>query len=301
MLNGILPVNKPTDFTSFDVIAKLRGITHTRKIGHSGTLDPMATGVLLLFFGGATKACSILPNEDKRYVARLKFGITTDTEDITGRVLSEQRTNVTEEEFALVAQSFVGEIKQTPPMYSAVKVGGRPLYDLARKGKEVERPVKDIKVYSVKLLAFDGAEQTAQIEVHCGKGTYIRTLIADMGQALGCGAVMTELCRTEAGGFCLDECYSIEDIQRMADGGTLEEAMLPVERLFSSLPKLELCDFDAKLYQNGVPLELEKRGWDIIEGDLAVYDRSGKFLGVSYMNKEENELKLKKLFAHNAV
>lgn len=301
MLNGILPVNKPTDFTSFDVIAKLRGITHTRKIGHSGTLDPMATGVLLLFFGGATKACSILPNEDKRYVARLKFGIITDTEDITGRVLSEQRTDVTEEEFALVAQSFVGEIKQTPPMYSAVKVGGRPLYDLARKGKEVERPVKDIKVYAVKLLAFDGAEQTAQIEVHCGKGTYIRTLIADMGQALGCGAVMTELCRTEAGGFCLDECYSIEDIQRMADGGTLEEAMLPVERLFSSLPKLELCDFDAKLYQNGVPLELEKRGWDIIEGDLAVYDRSGKFLGVSYMNKEENELKLKKLFAHNAV
>lgn len=301
MLNGILPVNKPTDFTSFDVIAKLRGITHTRKIGHSGTLDPMATGVLLLFFGGATKACSILPNEDKRYVARLKFGIITDTEDITGRVLSEQRTDVTEEEFALVAQSFVGEIKQTPPMYSAVKVGGRPLYDLARKGKEVERPVKDIKVYAVKLLAFDGAEQTAQIEVHCGKGTYIRTLIADMGQALGCGAVMTELCRTEAGGFCLDECYSIEDIQRMADGGTLEEAMLPVERLFSSLPKLELCDFDAKLYQNGVPLELEKRGWDIIEGDLAVYDRRGKFLGVSYMNKEENELKLKKLFAHNAV
>lgn len=301
MLSGVLPVNKPADFTSFDVIAKLRGVTHTKKIGHSGTLDPMATGVLLLFFGSATKACSILPNEDKRYKARLKFGITTDTEDITGRVLSENKAKVSAEEFFAVTKSFVGEIKQTPPMYSAVKVGGRPLYDLARKGKEVERPVKDIKVYSVSVLDFDQEAQTAQIEVHCGKGTYIRTLIADMGRALGCGAVMTELCRTEASGFSLEECYTIEDIQRMTADGTIEDAMRPAERLFDRLPRLVLCDFDAKLYQNGVPLELEKRGWDIIEGDLAVFDGRGRFLGVSYMNKEENELKLRKLFAHNAV
>lgn len=298
MLSGILPVDKPAGFTSFDVIAKLRGVTHTRKIGHSGTLDPMATGVLPLFFGTATKACSILPNEDKRYAASLRLGMTTDTEDITGKILSETPSAVTEERFRAVAAEFVGALMQTPPMYSAVKVGGRPLYDLARKGREVERPAKEIRVYSLDVTAFDEEAQTAQIEVFCGKGTYIRTLIADMGRILGCGAVMTALRRTEAGGFCESECYTIAEVQKMTANGTLEAALLPPKRLFDSLPRLELCDFDARLYQNGVPLELEKRGWGGISGDIAVYDRHGKFLGVSYMDEAENELKLRKLFAH---
>lgn len=298
MLSGILPVDKPAGFTSFDVIAKLRGVTHTRKIGHSGTLDPMATGVLPLFFGTATKACSILPNEDKRYAASLRLGMTTDTEDITGKILSEAPSAVTEERFRAVAAEFVGALMQTPPMYSAVKVGGRPLYDLARKGREVERPAKEIRVYSLDVTAFDEEAQTAQIEVFCGKGTYIRTLIADMGRILGCGAVMTALRRTEAGGFRESECYTIAEVQEMTANGTLEAALLPPRRLFDSLPRLELCDFDAHLYQNGVPLELEKRGWGGISGDIAVYDRRGKFLGVSYMDEAENELKLRKLFAH---
>lgn len=298
MLSGILPVDKPAGFTSFDVIAKLRGVTHTRKIGHSGTLDPMATGVLPLFFGTATKACSILPNEDKRYAASLRLGMTTDTEDITGEILSETPSAVTEERFRAVAAEFVGALMQTPPMYSAVKVGGRPLYDLARKGREVERPAKKIRVYSLDVTAFDEEAQTAQIEVFCGKGTYIRTLIADMGRILGCGAVMTALRRTEAGGFCESECYTIAEVQEMTANGTLEEALLPPRRLFDSLPRLELCDFDTRLYQNGVPLELEKRGWGGISGDIAVYDRRGEFLGVSYMDEAENELKLRKLFAH---
>lgn len=298
MLSGILPVDKPAGFTSFDVIAKLRGVTHTRKIGHSGTLDPMATGVLPLFFGTATKACSILPNEDKRYAASLRLGMTTDTEDITGKILSETPSAVTEERFRAVAAEFVGALMQTPPMYSAVKVGGRPLYDLARKGREVERPAKEIRVYSLDVTAFDEEAQTAQIEVFCGKGTYIRTLIADMGRILGCGAVMTALRRTEAGGFRESECYTIAEVQEMMANGTLEAALLPPKRLFDSLPRLELCDFDAHLYQNGVPLGLEKRGWGGISGDIAVYDRRGKFLGVSYMDEAENELKLRKLFAH---
>ena len=298
MLSGILPVDKPAGFTSFDVIAKLRGVTHTRKIGHSGTLDPMATGVLPLFFGTATKACSILPNEDKRYAASLRLGMTTDTEDITGKILSETPSAVTEERFRAVAAEFVGALMQTPPMYSAVKVGGRPLYDLARKGREVERPAKEIRVYSLDVTAFDEEAQTAQIEVFCGKGTYIRTLIVDMGRILGCGAVMTALRRTEAGGFCESECYTIAEVQEMMANGTLEAALLPPKRLFDSLPRLELCDFDARLYQNGVPLELEKRGWGGISGDIAVYDCRGKFLGVSYMDEAENELKLRKLFAH---
>ena len=297
MLNGILPVDKPAGFTSFDVIAKLRGVTHTKKIGHSGTLDPMATGVLPLFFGTATKACSVLPNEDKRYAAALKFGITTDTEDITGRVLSQMPSAVTEEQLRAAAKAFVGVQLQTPPMYSAVKVGGRPLYDLARKGREVERPAKEINVYSITVTAFDEAAQTAQIEVFCGKGTYIRTLIADMGRALGCGAVMTALRRTEAGGFRESECFTIAEVQEMMAQNTLEAALLPVQRLFDGLPTLKLCDFDTRLYCNGVPLELEKRGLGGISGDIAVYDRGGKFLGISYMDEAANELKLKKLFA----
>lgn len=298
MLNGILPVDKPAGFTSFDVIAKLRGVTHTKKIGHSGTLDPMATGVLPLFFGTATKACSILPNEDKCYTASLKFGVTTDTEDSTGRVLTESPASVTEEQLRAAAAAFVGVQMQTPPMYSAVKVGGRPLYALARKGREVEHPAKEIEVYSIEVIAFDPAAQTAEIEVACGKGTYIRTLIVDMGRALGCGAVMTALRRTKAGGFCEGECYTIAEVQEMMAQGKLEAALLPAERLFDALPRLTLCDFDAHLYRNGVPLELEKRGWGGISGDIAVYDCEGKFLGISFMDESENELKLKKLFTH---
>ena len=298
MLNGILPVDKPAGFTSFDVIAKLRGVTHTKKIGHSGTLDPMATGVLPLFFGTATKACSILPNEDKYYTASLKFGVTTDTEDSTGRVLTESPASVTEEQLRAAAAAFVGVQMQTPPMYSAVKVGGRPLYALARKGREVEHPAKEIEVYSIEVIAFDPAAQTAEIEVACGKGTYIRTLIVDMGRALGCGAVMTALRRTKAGGFCEGECYTIAEVQEMMAQGKLEAALLPAERLFDALPRLTLCDFDAHLYRNGVPLELEKRGWGGISGDIAVYDCEGKFLGISFMDESENELKLKKLFTH---
>ena len=162
-MTGILPVKKPQKFTSFDVIGKLRGVTKTRKIGHSGTLDPMATGVLPLFFGGATKCCDILPNEDKRYVADLKFGIVTDTQDVFGKVLEEKESSVSKEEFEHVMLGFVGKQLQTPPMYSAVKVNGRPLYDLAREGKVVERAQKEIEVYEIKLLEFDEHAQTAKI------------------------------------------------------------------------------------------------------------------------------------------
>lgn len=293
-MTGVLPIDKPEGFTSFDVIAKLRGATHTKKIGHSGTLDPMATGVLPLFFGGATKVCSVLQNEDKRYVAEIKFGITTDTEDTTGKILSETPSCVTEEEFRKVAASFVGDILQTPPMYSAVKVGGRPLYDLARRGQEVERAQREIKVYSVSVLKFDAGAQTAQIEVFCGKGTYIRTLIADMGAALGCGAAMSSLRRTEAGGFRIEECLTLEEACALAAEGRLEEKLISAERLFDGLPRLELCEYDARLYKNGVPLELKKRGWGGVSGDIAVYG-GGKLLGISCMDEEAGELRLRKM------
>ena len=294
-MTGILPVKKPAGFTSFDVIGKLRGVTRTRKIGHSGTLDPMATGVLPLFFGGATKCCDILPNEDKRYIADIKFGIVTDTQDTTGCVLKETESNVTENEFEHVIEGFIGRQMQTPPMYSAVKINGRPLYDLAREGKVVERAQKEIEVYSIKLLKFDEHAQTARIEVSCGKGTFIRTLINDMGEKLGCGASMSALERTMAAGFDISECYTIAEIEEMMKDGTFEAHLIPIERLYESLPRLVLSDFDKRLYRSGVPLELEKRGWGGIEGNIAVFDNEGMLLGISTMNEEENELKLRKM------
>ena len=294
-MSGILPVKKPAGFTSFDVIGKLRGVTKTRKIGHSGTLDPMATGVLPLFFGGATKCCDLLPNEDKRYVADVKFGIVTDTQDTTGRVLKETESHVSEAEFEEVFRGFTGKQLQLPPMYSAVKVNGRPLYDLAREGKVVERAQKEIEVYDIKLLEFDEHAQTAKIEVSCGKGTFIRTLINDMGEKLGCGASMSALERTMAAGFEISECYTISEIEEMMKEGTFEEHLIPIERLYEDLPKLILSDFDKRLYRSGVPLELRKRGWGGIFGNIAVFDESGMLLGISFMDEEANELKLRKM------
>ena len=294
-MTGILPVKKPAGFTSFDVIGKLRGVVKTRKIGHSGTLDPMATGVLPLFFGGATKVCDMLPNEDKRYVADIKFGIVTDTQDTTGRVLTETESRVTKTEFEHVISGFIGRQMQLPPMYSAVKVNGRPLYDLAREGKTVERAQKEIVVYNIVLKDFDEHEQPARIEVSCGKGTFIRTLIHDMGEKLGCGASMSALERTMAAGFDISECYTISEIEEMMQSGTFEEHLMPIERLFEDLPRLVLNDFDKRLYRSGVPLELRKRGWGGIEGNIAVFDESGMLLGISFMDEEANELKLRKM------
>ena len=294
-MSGILPVKKPAGFTSFDVIGKLRGVTKTRKIGHSGTLDPMATGVLPLFFGGATKCCDLLPNEDKRYVADVKFGIVTDTQDTTGRVLKETESHVLKAEFEEVFRGFIGKQLQLPPMYSAVKVNGRPLYDLAREGKVVERAQKEIEVYDIKLLEFDEHAQTAKIEVSCGKGTFIRTLINDMGEKLGCGASMSALERTMAAGFEISECYTISEIEEMMKEGTFEEHLIPIEKLYEDLPKLILSDFDKRLYRSGVPLELRKRGWGGIFGNIAVFDESGMLLGISFMDEEANELKLRKM------
>lgn len=294
-MTGILPVKKPAGFTSFDVIGKLRGVVKTRKIGHSGTLDPMATGVLPLFFGGATKCCDFLPNEDKRYVADIKFGIVTDTQDTTGRVLKENKSRVTEGEFAEVMSGFIGKQMQTPPMFSAVKINGRPLYDLAREGKVVERAQKEIEVYDIKLLEFDEHAQTARIEISCGKGTFIRTLINDMGEKLGCGASMSALERTMAAGFELSECFTISEIEEMMEKGNFEEHLIPIERLYENLPKIVLGDFDKRLYRSGVPLELQKRGWGGIPGNIAVFDEGGMLLGISFMDEEANELKLRKM------
>ena len=209
-LNGIICVYKPVGFTSFDVIAKMRGILKMKKLGHAGTLDPMAEGVLPVFAGCATKACDMLPDHDKVYRAGFRLGVTTDTQDSSGTVISENDTPVYKDGLISAAECFRGDIMQLPPMYSAVSVNGKRLYELARQGKTVEREPRPITVYSLDIKEYDEQTRSGVMEISCSKGTYIRTLINDIGDKLGCGGIMTSLVRTAACGFTLDDCVTIE-------------------------------------------------------------------------------------------
>ena len=218
MINGILPINKPAGWTSFDVVAKIRGIARALtgekkiKVGHSGTLDPMATGVLPVFIGKATKTIDLMKTHDKAYVAGFKLGTKTDTLDITGDVLSQQECEISKDQLLKTLAAFTGEITQLPPMFSAVKIDGKRLYDLARQGKEVERKPRKAMIYEIELLEYDGKD-SGTLRVSCGKGTYIRTLIDDIGVALNlCGGVMTSLIRTKANGIDISQCHEIADI-----------------------------------------------------------------------------------------
>ncbi len=267
-MTGVLPIDKPAGFTSFDVIAKLRGATHTKKIGHSGTLDPMATGVLPLFFGGATKVCSVLQNEDKRYVAGIKFGITTDTEDTTGTVLTRQEVTLTKEQVEAVLPRFRGEILQVPPMYSALKVGGQKLCDLARKGREVAREPRPITIHELTFLGFE--EGNVRLQVSCSKGTYIRTLCKDIGEALGCGACMGSLRRTRAGEYTLSDAVPLETL---LESEHPEAYLRPVDSLFSSFPAVTLTANQEKRCRNGNAFSVT-----LAPGTYRAYSKTGEFL-----------------------
>ncbi len=295
-LTGVLCICKPQEFTSFDVVAKLRGISGTRKIGHSGTLDPMATGVLPLLFGQAARACDILPVTDKRYRATVRFGLTSDTQDIWGTVLSENAAPLPRAALEAVLPRFRGEIDQLPPMYSAVQVGGQRLYDLARRGIEVERRPRRVTIHELTLLDYDEARREAVLDVCCSKGTYIRTLCHDIGAALEVGAVMAALLRTEAAGFTLADCVTIEEAQEAAAAGRFPDLLLPVGRLFADLPAIRLSEAQARLFRNGVRLDLNRVRCAKIAGNQAVYGPDGQFLGVAACNLEQNELVLQKLF-----
>ena len=294
--SGILCVNKPQEFTSFDVIAKLRGMTRTRKLGHSGTLDPMATGVLPVFFGNATKACDLVPRSDKRYRAGIRFGLATDTQDIWGRPLRKDPSPVPRVALEAALSAFRGEISQLPPMYSAVQINGQRLYDLARRGIEVERPPRTVTIHSLELLAYDESAREAAIDVHCSKGTYIRTLCHDLGEALGCGAVMTSLTRTEAAGFTLADCRTFAEIEELLAEGTFAEALLPVAQLFRELPPVHLSPVQTRMFENGVRLDLNRVRYEDSGEIHAVYGPTGEFLGLADCRKETAELVMRKLF-----
>lgn len=296
-MNGIILINKPKDFTSFDVVAKMRGILKTKSIGHAGTLDPMATGVLPIFVGRATKCCDILPNQNKTYIADFKLGLTTDTQDITGNILSEKKVNITKNQFYDVINSFVGDTKQLPPMYSAIKVGGKKLYELARQGIEVERQPRDITIYSLKILKEDFQNNEFQIEVSCSKGTYIRSLCNDIGEKLQCGGVLTNLVRTVAGDFSLENCFTLEQISKFKEQDEINKALLPTEKAFIRFKKIVLNKKQSTGFINGVKYSLDKINVNLLPNEkTAVYSFDGEFLGIGICDSEKNILRICKLF-----
>ena len=273
-MNGILLIDKPEGWTSHDVVAKLRGILHERRAGHSGTLDPMATGLLVVFLGRATRAVEFAEADVKEYSAGIRFGISTDTRDITGRVLSERDADFSSEQLDEVLGRFRGDILQIPPMYSAIKVNGKKLYEIARRGGEVERGARQIHIYSLERESCVNGEMI--LNVRCSKGTYIRTLCHDIGQALGCGACMSSLRRTRAGAFDVTQAYSIEQVQDSADSGNIQNLLLPVDTLFCDCERFELSPNQERSLRNGGEFsttELERR--------YRSYSQSGEFIALS--------------------
>lgn len=281
-MNGIIIVNKPREFTSFDVVAIMRGCFKTKKIGHSGTLDPMATGVLPVFVGNATKAVSVLPESGKSYRAGFRLGLTSDTLDIWGKCTEQKSVNISVEMLLKALEKFKGDILQIPPMYSALKVNGQKLCDLARKGIEVERKPRPVNISRLELIEFDGSDGV--IEVDCSSGTYIRTLVDDIGAALGVGAVMTSLVRTRACGYSLAESFPLEEL-KVKSTEELERLLRPVESVFAEYPEIRLDSVQERLYLNGVRLDVKRLHGNFNEGFYRVYGE--KFIGVAKIADDE--------------
>lgn len=288
-INGVICINKPQDFTSFDVVAIMRRAAGTRKIGHGGTLDPMATGVLPIYIGRAAKTADLNPVSDKKYRATFRLGVTTDTEDVWGKVLTEDEKPVTLAEITDAVKAMQGDIMQMPPMYSAVKINGKRLYDLARQGIEVERAARPVTVYSIELSDYDRQNRTGTLDIHCSKGTYIRTIISDIGKKLGTGAIMTSLCRTMAAGFTLSDCHDIEKLRNMPPEGTAK-LVLPTERVFSCYDEVSLDDAQKKLFMNGMILDCGRMGISYPADTRLRLKHGDTFIGVAKVN-EENGLK----------
>lgn len=288
MIHGIINVYKEKGFTSHDVVAKLRGIVGQKKIGHTGTLDPDATGVLPVCLGKATKLCDLLTDKNKTYEAVLLLGKTTDTQDITGEVLEEKSTEaLTEEKVREAIEGFIGDYEQIPPMYSALKVNGKKLYELAREGKVVERKARPVKILDIQILEIDLPK--VRMEVSCSKGTYIRTLCHDIGEKLGCGGCMESLIRTRVSTFRIEDAKTLDEIETLKQEGKLAELLVPIDAMFPFYPKITVKDDWKAFAKNGNPLDLkmlkEACGQDE-ETQVRLYDESGKFIAI-YQWKEK--------------
>ena len=296
-LCGVILVNKHKGVTSHDIVFKIRRLFGTKKVGHTGTLDPLATGVLPVLVGRAAKAAEYLLSENKRYKAVLRLGITTDTEDITGEILTKSDTLPTKNSFFEACTHFVGSIKQVPPMYSALKVNGQKLVDLARQGIEIERQARDIFISSIEPTVISESEGLYELDVACSKGTYIRTLCADIGAFLGCGATMEELTRTQSGSFCIDNAYTISQLEAMTQEDR-ESLLMPVESLFEEAEAVVLPDFYARLCRSGCEIYQKKIGTKLQEGAFVrIYDKNGFFaLGQVKSYPDGSAIKAIKLF-----
>lgn len=298
-MNGVLLIDKPKGFTSFDVIAVVRKLTGPRKTGHTGTLDPNATGVLTVLLGSATKAQDIILNHDKSYVAGFKLGLTTDTLDIWGTVTSKSESRVSRADVERLIPKFSGEIEQVPPMYSAVKKDGQRLYDLARRGIEVERKARKVTVYKLALTDFDEETQEGTLEISCSKGTYVRTIIDDLGAALGTGAVMTALRRTFACGFSIDDCITLDDLKLLSEKGEAQTALRSVESLFYDCAEVKISDGQAKRFSNGGALDITRTALkkaEDIDGKIYRVKNADSFLGLAKADTSAGLLKIYKLF-----
>ena len=294
---GVLIVNKHGGVTSHDIVGKVRRLYSTRAVGHTGTLDPLATGVLVVLIGRAAKAAEYLVSDTKEYRATLKLGLTTDTEDITGEVIERSNNIPSADEVARVCESFVGKSKQIPPMYSALKVGGRKLCDLAREGKVIEREARDIEIFSLECVPTDKNDEYV-IDVKCSSGTYIRTLCSDIGAKLSCGGVMATLERREAGGFEISEAFSIEQLEEMSEEVRLA-VLRPTESVFEDLPRLVLPAFYEKLSRNGCEIYQKKIKTDFAVGQrVRLYGQNGVFfaLGETREYPDGSAIKAIKIF-----
>ncbi len=300
-MNGIINVYKEKGYTSHDVVAKLRGILKQKKIGHTGTLDPQAEGVLPVCIGNATKLCDLLTDKTKEYEAVLLLGVTTDTQDMTGAVLSEKTVQVEEDKLRAIMEGFVGKSRQIPPMYSALKVNGKKLYELAREGREVERKPRDIEIFSLDILEM----QLPRVRfcVHCSKGTYIRTLCQDIGEKAGCGGCMEELLRTRVDRFSLAEAHKLSEIEQIRDAGKLSEILIPVDQMFLSYPKVTVLEKYRLALANGnsftaqMLADAEDVAAQIHDGSLVrVYSAEDVFYGIYQYTQAEKRFIPYKMF-----
>lgn len=294
---GVILINKHKGVTSHDIVFKIRRLYGTKKVGHTGTLDPLATGVLPILIGRGAKAAEYLLAENKEYRAQITLGLTTDTEDITGKILTKSDTLPTKTEFFEAITHFVGKIKQIPPMYSALKVDGQKLCDLAREGKTVERQAREIEIFNITPSVIDEQGGIYELLVSCSKGTYIRTLCADIGAYLGCGAVMSELERTQSGDFRIEDTKSILEIEQM-EMEQREALILPIESLFTSAPEVVLPDFYARLCRSGCEIYQHKIKVSYKEGEfIRLSDKNGFFaLGQVKAYPDGTAIKALKLF-----
>ncbi len=285
-MNGIINVNKPPGITSHDVVYRLRKILNIKKIGHTGTLDPDAEGVLPMCVGKGTKIADELTAKEKQYLAELTLGITTDTQDISGEIIKTRAVTASREEIENAVMSFTGEIEQIPPMYSAIKVNGRKLYELAREGKTVEMPPRSVTVYNIEIMDIDTVNNKVSLLVDCSKGTYIRTLCNDIGEKLGCGGVMSKLKRTRSGDFRIEDSYTLEQIEEMAKKGDFS-FLKSIDSALSKYEKVVLADKNAKRLCHGVKIKIA----GIPDGTIfRVYDEQKTFLALCKADGNQVEI-----------